>query len=199
MPTPSFSRPWVEAHDGLSASSETNLQLYRLRLLELRATWQRPASKATWAQAAAPDQGPQAVPMARPRPVRVRWPAAQGAARQCSTQVLADTAYAKPLGTCPQINAEHKACKTLLWPRRSPAAGLGSADTRPKPGYDQRRLRARVQGLRTVPRSDLPQALRGSGSKDLHGRCRSQPLPCGQAASRRQAPSPQRIHSQSHE
>ena len=186
-------------------------------------------TKPLWAQAAAPDQGPQAAPKTRPRPNKVRWPAAQGAARQCSTQVPAGTraeavmrrgwpTWPQPAQmNLPQVShtpAVAKAVRTparklmpsarpenaLRWPRRETAAGLASISQKlTQAGLSQSRPRAGVQALRTVPRSDLPQALRWSTSEAQNGRCWPQPLPWGQAASSHQAPSPQRTHSQSRE
>ena len=103
---------------------------------------------------AAPDQGPRTVRFIAAATDQGPHASCSGSARLCSTQVSAVTQKLRyggwPAGpprrktaagpfangtgksrkkTCPRINAELKACRTLLWPRRRPAAGLGSHRT----------------------------------------------------------------------
>ena len=105
----------------------------------------------------------------------------------------------KTAGACPQINAERKACTdTAMAAQESCRRPCLSYDLT-RAGKSQTGSRAHGHALRTVPRSDLPQALRWSVSWAQNGRCWPQPLPWGQAASRHQAPSPRRTPSQSRE
>ena len=119
---------------------------------------------------------------------------AQNNLPQAQQRRLTQTAGAASRKLMPSARLEN----APRWPRREAAAGLASARTDPS-RLSQSGLRACVQALRTVPRSDLPQALRRSMLEAQNGRCWPQPLPWGQAASSHQAPSPQRKHPQSRE
>ena len=82
---------------------------------------------------------------------------AQNNLPQAQQRRLTQTAGAASRKLMPSARLEN----APRWPRREAAAGLASARTDPS-RLSQSGLRACVQALRTVPRSDLPQALRRS-------------------------------------